>query len=91
MKNLSHPPISYSLTYSFSNRIECWAGPKFDAGSAEKVVILDLFVRDWSTSLDLQVDDSLCSSKCPGAEEESCGGQAVMDVWVTGNKNYGDG
>ena len=27
----------------FFNRVECWAGPKFDAGTAEKVVIFDLF------------------------------------------------
>ena len=86
-KKQTHPPISYSLTHFFLNRVECWAGPNFDAGTAEKVVIFDLFGRPHSIS---QVADSLCSSECPGAEGEFCGGQSVMDVWVTGSKNDGD-
>ena len=43
LKALSLSHIFYSLTNFFLNRVECWAGPQFDAGTAEKVVIFDLF------------------------------------------------
>ena len=80
---------SYSFFFDplLSYRVECWAGPKFDAGSAEKVAFC---IQSYSSHLISQLDNSLCSSVCPGAEGESCGGQGVMDVWVTGSKNDGD-
>ena len=46
----------YEGRHPFSNRVECWAGPKFDAGSAEKVVFLDLSISrlhlifSWTTA-----------------------------------------
>ena len=71
-------------------RVECWAGPKFDAGSAQKVVFHPIqFVS--MASNQPQVEAGLCASGCPGAEGESCGGEGVMDVWVTGSKNDGNG
>lgn len=90
LKKFSNICLFYSFFFDslLSYRVECWAGPKFDAGSAEKVAIL---IQSYTSQLLLQVDDSLCTLECPGAEGESCGGQGVMDVWVTGSKNDGDG
>ena len=35
------------------------------------------------------MDNGLCASACPGAEGEFCGGEGVMEVWVTGSKYKG--
>ena len=76
-------------------RVECWAGPKFDAGSAQKVFFLSdpvcMYLWRHTNPISHQVDVGLCASGCPGAEGESCGGEGVMDVWVTGSKNDGNG